>query len=277
MIDESKLIEELNCIYPMTFDSIQFIRKGGSQSYSVWSDSSQYLLKIISKTFNSTITHSLDVQKFLYGKDFPVPGIVLNCNKLPSSVIRFGGESYTCVLFEFVKGHELEQGERVEDVGELVGRLHCDMGNYNGELVSHSKKFFIDRYIELLKMKSYSFNKIKRFSDYGDELWKRVKELPKGYCHGDLHRGNILVAPNNQLYLLDFDGSCMSHRMFDIMVMCDSTDYFNFKEDGLIRSKNILQRFLCGYSKYCDVTEEEVATFYDWIAIRHFSASGNYS
>ena len=68
-------------------------------------------------------------------------------------------------------------------------------------------------------------------------------------CHGDLHRGNLLETPEGKLYLLDFDTACLAPHMFDVMVMC---------------------RFLQTYTQMINLTKQEIASIYDWIALRHF-------
>jgi Ser/Thr protein kinase RdoA (MazF antagonist) len=97
-----------------------------------------------------------------------------------------------------------------------------------------------------------------------------VETLPQGYCHGDLHRGNLLLGEDGTLSLLDFDTSCRAPVMFDIAVMCDATDYFRFFPEGMRRSAVALERFLCGYERRSSISSEESAAFYDWIALRHF-------
>ena len=38
--------------------------------------------------------------------------------------------------------------------------------------------------------------------------------------------------------------------MFDIMVMCDMTDYFMLKPEDIEFTKEVYRKFLSGYSKY---------------------------
>jgi len=64
--------------------------------------------------------------------------------------------------------------------------------------------------------------------------------------------------------------SSLAPAIFDTMVMCDMTDYFEFNEQGLSNSINALNEFLVGYRNVSDISDDEVETFCDWIAIRHF-------
>jgi Ser/Thr protein kinase RdoA (MazF antagonist) len=78
------------------------------------------------------------------------------------------------------------------------------------------------------------------------------------------------LTASGQLYFLDFDTSCVASTVFDIMVMCDATDYFSFKPEGYDTAKQIYKRFLEGYNKYSTLSKPEYEAFYDFIAIRHY-------
>jgi Ser/Thr protein kinase RdoA (MazF antagonist) len=58
--------------------------------------------------------------------------------------------------------------------------------------------------------------------------------------------------------------------MFDVMVMCDMTDYFNLKQEDIKLTKEVYQNFLSGYSEYHKLSREEILSFPYWVAIRHF-------
>jgi len=52
--------------------------------------------------------------------------------------------------------------------------------------------------------------------------------------------------------------------------MCNSTDYFNFNENGYENSKNTYESFLKGYTKYRSLSKEELNSFYSLIAVYHY-------
>ena len=97
-----------------------------------------------------------------------------------------------------------------------------------------------------------------------------LKDLPQGNCHGDLHRGNLIQKSNGQIYLVDFDTVCRAPLMFDVMVMCDMTDYFNLKQEDIELTGKVYRKFLSGYSEYRALSSEEILSFSYWVAIRHF-------
>ena len=58
--------------------------------------------------------------------------------------------------------------------------------------------------------------------------------------------------------------------MFDIMTMCDMTDYFSLKPEDIRTAKKVYRQFLSGYTEYHTLSQEEILSFPDWVAIRHF-------
>ena len=178
------------------------------------------------------------------------------------------GEMKLIVLMEFIDGDEPELESCAAEVGALVGRFHQLMEEYPVELVSHGKEFFIDRYLNFLSKKNYP--RIAEYEELGGRLWDKVKALPQGLCHGDLHRGNLIQRADGLIYLVDFDTACRAPKMFDLMVMCDMTNYFTLQQKDIEETKEVYQKFLSGYSKYHKLSNEEIISFPYWVAIRHF-------
>jgi ribosomal protein S18 acetylase RimI-like enzyme len=58
--------------------------------------------------------------------------------------------------------------------------------------------------------------------------------------------------------------------MYDVVLFCNDTHWFNFEYDGYGKSKARLEQSLKGYLKYCSLSKEEIAAFYDMIAVYHF-------
>ncbi|MDD4544023.1 MAG: phosphotransferase, partial [Clostridia bacterium] len=148
-------------------------------------------------------------------------------------------------------------------------RLHNTMRDYTGELKNCDRQFYIGRYIDILIKKQYP--KTDEFIKYGNTIWEKVKDLPRGYCHGDMYNGNIYKTPDKKLYILDFDTSCNGFPMYDLALICNKTHYFNFDESGYFRSKELLARLLPGYSKVITLSKKEIDAFYDLIALYHFA------
>ena len=266
-MDERYLQEILTEYYGIEKPSLEFLREGGTLTYIV-KGRNKYLLKVIGNAFSETARQSVSIMRYLEQNLFPVPKIMLTKSKDAIFEMRFDGEKKLIVLMEFIDGDEPKLETCPTEVGDLVGRFHQLMNKYPAELIAHGKEFFIDRYLDFLRKKNYP--RIKEYEELGNSLWNKVKNLPQGNCHGDLHRGNLLQDHNGQIYLVDFDTACRAPLMFDVMVMCDMTDYFNLKQEDIEITKEVYQKFISGYSVNRKLSREEILSFPYWIAIRHF-------
>ncbi|MCR4712835.1 MAG: phosphotransferase [Treponemataceae bacterium] len=257
--------------YALENVTLDFLREGGSKTYIV-NGEKKYLLKVIGSAFFGTAKQSVLVTRYLEENGFPVPKTILT--KTGEAIVEVSdasdSEPYLVLLQEFVEGEEpnLENPETAEKVGTLVGKLHCLMERYPVKPVLRDKQFFIGRYIDFLRQKSYP--QIAAYEELGERLWKKVEKLPYGICHGDLHRGNLLQTKHGQIYFLDFDTICRAPVMFDVMVMCDMTDYFNLQQEDIEITRAVYEKFLAGYTKHHPLSPEEKLSFSDWVAIRHF-------
>lgn len=267
MHDKNEIITILNNNYPIAFSDAEFNRDGGSISYIAVSTDKKYFLRIIRPELLDTALQSVDIQVYLLNNNFPVPVIVLTNEGQPYIKIFNGDKDSLYILYEYLEGTEPGTND-VENVGELIGKLHRVMENYPNMLKNQDRHFFIDRYIDILCSKNH--NKADEYRMYGEKLWDKVKDLPRGYCHCDLYRGNILKSKDDKMYVLDFDTSCNAFPMYDITLFCNETDYFEYSDEGFLKSEDWLKQFLKGYLKYRSLTEEEMEAFYYFHAIYHY-------
>ncbi len=266
-MDEKILQDILTVNYGIESPSLEFLREGGAITYVV-NGGAKYLLKVIGPAFHGTARQSVSIMRYLEENGFPVPKTILTNSGEAFFETEIDGEKTLIVLMEFIDGDEPELEKCATEVGVLVGRFHQLMEKYRSELVYRDKEFFIGRYLEFLRKKNYP--RVAEYEEMGERLWDKVKDLPRGNCHGDLHRGNLLQDKDGQVYLVDFDTACRAPFMFDVMVMCDMTDYFSLKHEDIELTKEVYRKFLSGYAGYHKLSREEVLSFADWVAIRHF-------
>ncbi len=84
-----------------------------------------------------------------------------------------------------------------------------------------------------------------------------------GLCHGDLHVHNVMLQPDGELALFDFDWSCYSWRAYDL-----ATVWW-----ALTRNKKSLAQwraFLRGYSQQRALTREEKRYMPWFVVFREF-------
>ena len=233
-MDERPLQDILTEKYEIESPSLEFLREGGSHTYAV-NGKNKYLLKVIGSAFSDTARQSVSSMRYLEGNGFPVPKTIMTKSGEAVFETEVEGEKNLIVLMEFIDGDEPELENCAFEVGGLVGRFHQLMEKYPEEVILKGKEFFIGRYLEFLRKKNYP--RIAEYEELGERLWDKVKNLPQGKCHGDLHRGNLLQNSDGQIFLVDFDTVCRAPFMFDVMVMCDMTDYINLKQEDIKMTK----------------------------------------
>ena len=260
-----EIIDILNENYGLHFDKIQKLRDGGNKSYAVFSGTEKYFLRVIRPAFFKTAFNGINVQRFLQNEGFPVPAVIRANNGTP--YIQTENELF--VLYEFISGTDSQAETDAEEAGVLIGELHRIMRNYTDELALCGKDFYIGRYINILREKQYK--KTAEFEKLGDDLWERIKDLPRGFCHGDMYDGNILKTQKGSLYALDFDTACKEFPMYDLTLYCNRTNYFDYEKSGKEKSKKTLDRFLTGYTKKQTVSSAEINAFFDFISVYHFA------
>ena len=260
-----EILNILNEHYPLRFDKYEHLRDGGSTSYAVFSGGIKYFLRVIKPAFFDTAVKGVEVQVFLQSKDFSVPHVIHAIDELP--YVRTTDELY--VLYEFVEGSEVDPEQDAEAIGALIGNLHKTMDDYPNEFILRDKHFYIGRYIDILRNKNYP--RTEEFFNYGEQLWDKIKDLPHGFCHGDMYSGNIHKTPDGRLFLLDFDTSSEGFPMYDPALICNMTHYFDFDENGYGKSKEVFSRFLIEYLKYNTLSQKEIGAFFHMIALYHFA------
>lgn len=259
--------------YEINIQNIELFREGGNKTYIVYGAIKKYFLKVIHlpRVEMETALGSIDIQVYLLKNEFPVIPIIFTKDGAPCVRINENKQDteYMFILYDFISGGEpANNKEDMETAGMLVGKLHHIMKNYNGRLIMHDKYYFIDRYIEILRKKNYP--KAELFAVYGNEVWEKIKNLPRGYCHCDLYDGNINKTDSGDMYVVDFDTSCNGFPAYDIALFCNRTHYFNFDYSGYEKTRVRLNQFLTGYVRYYSITEEEISAFYDLLAVYHF-------
>lgn len=266
---EAQILDVINEHYAMNFDSIEFVRDSGCTAYAVYADGSKYFLRVTKPMFFETASKSLDIHLYLQKQGFDVPPVIFTKDGTPCVRASDADGQYFYVLYEFIEGREVDPESDAEIIGAFIGRLHQVMKGYPGDLTRNDRYYYVDKYIHILQAKQY--DKADEFAAYGERLWERVKDLPYGYCHGDLYRGNILKTPEDRLYILDFDTSCEGFPMYDPALICNLTDYFELEDDGYIKSRSVYERFLPEYLKYSSLSDKEIGAFCDLIALYHFA------
>ncbi len=266
-MNHKKIIEFVDVNYGIKINSIKSLEDGVTKSLVLTSESAKYILKFALKSFEHTIKESLNVLRYLELKSFSSPKVILTNSGETNTLLE---DETIAFLYHFTEGSHIEDDVDYIKLGSLVGELHEHMKDYPTSLSIHSKDYFVDRYVRILEQKEYSQKKISDYIKLGDLLWDNIKELPSGYCHGDLHLGNIIKTLDGNYSILDFDTSCLAFSAYDIMVLCNSTDYFVYQESEFEATITNINQFLLGYEQYRKLSKNEKDSLYYLIGIYHY-------
>jgi Ser/Thr protein kinase RdoA (MazF antagonist) len=261
------LLSQVRLAYGNNFGELNLVRDWIGQVYELTDKNKRYILKVFRKEQTNAAIQSVGVMQYLYNNNFSVPNII----ETKEGNGYFTYKNQIVVLYECIVGKEMDKGTNLFYVGEQTGLMRKIMESYRGKVIHHDYNFFVKRYLDIMEMKEY-LNAYK-FIMLGNELWDRVKDLPYGFVHGDLHVGNMFVR-QEKIIFYDFDACSLTSPVYDIATFCDATDYFdlslnNFENGMLQTQKNVLE-FLKGYEKYYELGKDEEKAIFDFIAIRHF-------
>lgn len=260
-------LAQIKLHYGNGFKQINLIRDWIGQVYEVTNGNKRYIAKVFRKEYTRQALQSVEVMAYLKDNNFPVPDIITTLNGYRYFVFN----NQIVVLYEYITGECVDKESSLYNIGKQAGWMRKSMESYVGEVADHGYDFFINRYLNVMKMKEY--HGINKFSELGNYLWEKIKELPRGFIHGDLHSGNM-IQNKNEIVFFDFDASAIASPVYDIATICDATDYFDLSSDnfekGFIQTQENVTEFLKGYERYFNLSVEEKKAIYKFIAIRHF-------
>lgn len=268
--DFKKLQKILNHRYNLRIENVTLHRDMIGYVYIVEAACSKYVFKIY-RSFNTPqAIHSINIISYLKSSGYPVVSIV------PTQDAKMHIKIYTpegqCVgiLYDYIEGSDVERVDDLQPIGEQVAWLHNLMDGYNGTLVTHGKEFFIDRYIDVLRELSYDSSRIDDLARYGDELWSKIEGSSCGFCHGDIHTGNMFKMADGSFTIYDFDVASYSHGIIDIAILSDGSDFNRLESDALQKTRSMFDRFYRGYSKKRVLADSDIEVIPSFVAARHY-------
>lgn len=264
-MESKELLDILNKHYSYRFMSLELLREGGNATYAAYTEHEKFFVKVIGDAFSDTFIQSVGINLFLQDEGFSVPHIIMTGDK--QAFVVSGANRI--MLYDFLNLTEIDMATDAEEVGALIGQLHSLMSKYKGDLPVHDKDFYLNRYLRILSAKKYP--RVHEFEQYGEQLWERVNHLPRGYSHGDMYCGNIARDTDGQLYILDFDTSCIGFPLYDLALICNRTDYFCYQQDSYEKTADIIKRLLPEYCKFNSEGVKSTSAIYDLLALYHFA------
>lgn len=185
----------------------------------------RYVLRLTHNTRRdyAGIRAEADFVQFLGKNGGPVAGVV---SSLAGNSAEVTNNGFTAVLFETAPGREVTRDDWNDqlfyDWGKATGKLHALSRTYTAqgdavrnhwdqeEWLSDYRRFIpADQTLVLRRI---------------DELLAKLRALPVtpdgyGLVHGDLHAGNVFIADNGDLTMIDFDDSVYGWFVYDLAMV----------------------------------------------------------
>jgi len=210
----------------------QLIRQGWENlSYLIRIGNKKYILRICNrmqfgtyKRDEENLLFEIEFAQFLKRNSLPIPHIFETITGKKLTSITLEGEKYYVVLFEFIKGREINifNKSKIQNVARMQAKMHCLAKNWKpararflSGYTSHqdwlketTEKFKVPQnseYLSLFKQYRAILNKISE-----KILAQEPKEMPVLLVHADVHEGNMRFVDNEISGLFDFDDCRMS-------------------------------------------------------------------
>jgi Ser/Thr protein kinase RdoA (MazF antagonist) len=269
-LDYPNLLAILNRNYPTAVDRISLHREMIGYVYIAKSKARKYVLKLYRWFDSDNALRAIDIIQYLSNHDYPVVSIVPTGSGGTHITIPTPQGQCVAVLYDYIDGVEPNIDIELMSIGQQVGRLHNLMKKFPEPLLRRGKAFYIDRFVMILRELEYNPRRVDEIETYGRELWDSLKRLPAGFCHGDLHSGNMLQPGPNIYVLFDFDVASCTCSVIDAATLCDGSNFNHFDESAYDQTLRLFERFYGGYSKESAISQVEAAAIFDFIAIRHY-------
>lgn len=273
-VEALKQLVERNYALPKIV-SAHFWHSGLNHSYVFKTKNQQkYVFRIYRKDWRSLeeIHFELDVLLMLDKQNISVSEpLVTTKNELLIPIDAPEGLRYG-VLFSYALGSYLKYDikENVAAYGATAAQLHLTSKAFESE---HKRfelnlKHLIDEPLELiepfLSARREDFSYLK---DIASRLHRLFEALPlsaldKGFCHGDLHGGNVHISSDSEITLFDFDCCGFGFRAYDLAV---------FRWDSWLGEKHeAWPIFIENYQNTRKLSAVDLAAIPAFVVARHF-------
>lgn len=264
------LINKINSTYHLNIQHIELLREMIGKVYILHSRENMYVLKIYQSFKTNDALQTVQILDYLNANSFPSVSIIRTEQNDSHIILSQQDSCCAGILYDYVEGTTPEGLVETESIAEHVGELHNLMVGYPHKLTNRTKIEYIDDYFSIMRELDFQSEKILELEQYGNELWERITKLPKGFCHGDLHTGNMIRNSRGDYVLLDFDEASGDYPSMDVAYMSDDTNFNQFHESMYDKCMRLYERFYSGYSRVRTLSDNEFYAVFDFIAIRHF-------
>lgn len=178
------------------------------------------------------------------------------------------GKRYA-ILFEEVKR---DTTESTYHIGKLAAELHRASDEFDFKISRNPLSFhqLIENPLKIIAESNLmKTDSLKFLEEASVQMWKDITDtIPEtapyyGYCHGDLHSGNVYCV-NNIPQVFDFDCMGEGYRAYDLCVyLWDET---SVKEEFILSDE--WKNYIKGYNDVRELTNAEIFSLPAFAALR---------
>lgn len=269
-MEYNNLLEVINRLYNLKINHVELYRDFIGRVFFLQSGNKRYVLKIYRNFKTEDALQTIRILDYLKANSYPAVSVVKTVQGESNITLNSSDGICAGIIYDYIDGADPDRKPEAEGIGKQIGELHRLMEIYPNKLINRSKFEYIDDYISIMREKSFDPDKILELQQYGDELWAHISKLPKSFCHGDLHTGNMIRNEKGEYVIFDFDDASGDCPSMDVAYMSDDTNFNKFHESMYDKTMRLFERFYSGYSKICVLSDIECNSIFDFIAVRHF-------
>lgn len=269
-MEQDYLIRELNRAYPFRIEHIRLHREMIGEVYYAEGRGCRYVLKIYRSFKTADALQSVRILDYLQANHYPAASVLRTIRGESHLLLKYRGEWCPAVLYSYIGGDTPDGVAEAARIGQQTGELHKLMQGYPDQLIQRTRTEYIGDYLAIMRELNCDPGQILDLEHYGDELWSRISRLPRHFCHGDLHTGNMIRNSCGEYVLFDFDDASGDYPSLDVAYMSDDTHFNQFHDSMYDHSQRLFERFYSGYSKVRTLSDPECYATFDFIAVRHY-------
>lgn len=275
-LDTKALLKAMNERYEVNVENCRLWNPGVNDVYILWTNIGTLYLRVSHAARYSQNDYEEEIFIINTLHKFGIPAATPIADKNDNYLWEIHAPEGTryAVLFHEARHTTTDRREnQLYNMGVMAAKIHeiSDEQKFNvsrepiewHQLVEHPLERIIESFVE--RQADYEFLKTSSKS-----LWEFIeRKLPKkapyyGYCHGDMHGGNV-IFDGDKPQIIDFDCMGYGYRAYDICIYAWNE---TFGHEDYIDSEE-WKKYIDGYCNVRELEEAELSCIPAFAALRH--------